>query len=39
MVCQQLGGVNGIVFYTNSIFELAGKYALTRIVVIIRCWE
>ncbi|KAH1258244.1 Sugar transporter ERD6-like 7 [Glycine max] len=24
MVCQQFGGINGICFYTSSIFELAG---------------
>jgi hypothetical protein len=24
MVCQQLGGINGVCFYTSSIFDLAG---------------
>ncbi|CAK8570833.1 unnamed protein product [Lathyrus sativus] len=24
MVCQQFGGINGIVFYASSIFDLAG---------------
>ena len=36
MVCQQFGGINGICFYTSSIFELAGKHALTRIADIFR---
>ncbi|KAF5785115.1 putative major facilitator, sugar transporter, major facilitator superfamily [Helianthus annuus] len=41
MVCQQFGGINGICFYTSSIFESAGFpgdlgtiiYALLQIVV------
>ncbi|XP_076890491.1 sugar transporter ERD6-like 7 [Bidens hawaiensis] len=41
MVCQQFGGINGICFYTSSIFESAGFpgdlgtiiYALVQIVI------
>ncbi|KAL8262131.1 hypothetical protein R6Q59_026180 [Mikania micrantha] len=41
MICQQFGGINGICFYTSSIFESAGFpadvgtiiYALVQIVV------
>ncbi|GKC86314.1 sugar transporter ERD6-like protein 7 [Tanacetum coccineum] len=41
MVCQQFGGINGICFYTSSIFESAGFpadlgtiiYALLQIVI------
>nr|XP_043636892.1 sugar transporter ERD6-like 7 [Erigeron canadensis] len=41
MVCQQFGGINGIVFYTSSIFESAGfpadlgtiMYALLQIMI------
>ncbi|WVZ04536.1 hypothetical protein V8G54_017882 [Vigna mungo] len=41
MVCQQFGGINGICFYTSSIFELAGfspaigtiSYACLQVVV------
>ncbi|XP_024981403.1 sugar transporter ERD6-like 7 [Cynara cardunculus var. scolymus] len=41
MVCQQFGGINGICFYTSSIFETAGFpadlgtiiYALLQIVI------
>ncbi|KAG4913112.1 hypothetical protein JHK85_054495 [Glycine max] len=41
MVCQQFGGINGICFYTSSIFELAGfsptigtiTYACLQIVI------
>ncbi|KAJ0512709.1 putative major facilitator, sugar transporter, major facilitator superfamily [Helianthus annuus] len=41
MVCQQFGGINGVCFYTSSIFESAGFpgdlgtiiYALVQIVV------
>jgi hypothetical protein len=25
MFCQQLGGINGVCFYTSSIFDLAGN--------------
>ncbi|OIW05025.1 hypothetical protein TanjilG_06437 [Lupinus angustifolius] len=28
MFCQQLGGINGVCFYTSSIFELAGTFIL-----------
>ncbi|KAK7378311.1 hypothetical protein VNO80_03750 [Phaseolus coccineus] len=42
MVCQQFGGINGICFYTSSIFELAGfsptigtiTYACLQIVIV-----
>ncbi|PNY08165.1 sugar transporter ERD6-like 7-like protein [Trifolium pratense] len=41
MVCQQLGGINGVCFYTSSIFDLAGFpsttgsiiYAILQIVI------
>ncbi|KAL5561615.1 hypothetical protein UlMin_031362 [Ulmus minor] len=41
MVCQQFGGINGICFYTSSIFETAGfsssvgtiSYAIIQVVV------
>ncbi|PNY07693.1 sugar transporter ERD6-like 7-like protein [Trifolium pratense] len=41
MVCQQLGGINGVCFYTRSIFDLAGFpsttgsiiYAIIQIVI------
>ncbi|CAL0326886.1 unnamed protein product [Lupinus luteus] len=41
MLCQQLGGINGVCFYTSSIFELAGfssaigsiVYACVQVVI------
>ncbi|KAF1897844.1 hypothetical protein Lal_00032605, partial [Lupinus albus] len=32
MLCQQLGGINGVVFYTSSIFELAGTSRISIVV-------
>lgn len=34
MVCQQLGGINGVCFYTSSIFELAGTMKIAVIVTL-----
>jgi len=32
MVCQQFGGINGVCFYTGTIFETAGMETSTKIV-------
>ncbi|CAI8614138.1 unnamed protein product [Vicia faba] len=33
MVCQQFGGINGVCFYTSSIFELAGFPSATGTII------
>ncbi|OIW05024.1 hypothetical protein TanjilG_06436 [Lupinus angustifolius] len=33
MLCQQLGGINGVVFYTSSIFDLAGFPSTTGTIL------
>ncbi|KAK2417452.1 Major facilitator superfamily protein [Trifolium repens] len=33
MVCQQLGGINGVCFYTSSIFDLAGFPSTTGSII------
>ncbi|XP_057438831.1 sugar transporter ERD6-like 7 isoform X2 [Lotus japonicus] len=38
MVCQQLGGINGVAFYARSIFELAG-FSTTIGTIIYACLQ
>ncbi|XP_019456409.1 PREDICTED: sugar transporter ERD6-like 7 [Lupinus angustifolius] len=38
MFCQQLGGINGVCFYTSSIFELAG-FSTTVGTIIYACLQ
>ncbi|KAJ1433024.1 Sugar/inositol transporter [Sesbania bispinosa] len=38
MVCQQFGGINGVCFYTSSIFELAG-FSATIGTIIYACLQ
>ncbi|XP_057438832.1 sugar transporter ERD6-like 7 [Lotus japonicus] len=38
MFCQQLGGINGVCFYTSSIFELAG-FSTTIGTIIYACLQ
>ncbi|KAJ1425354.1 MFS transporter superfamily [Sesbania bispinosa] len=38
MVCQQFGGINGVCFYTSSIFELAG-FSTTIGTIIYACLQ
>ncbi|KAK7242964.1 hypothetical protein RIF29_37746 [Crotalaria pallida] len=38
MLCQQLGGINGVCFYTSSIFELAG-FSSTIGTIIYACLQ
>ncbi|KAL7226693.1 hypothetical protein ACSBR1_021720 [Camellia fascicularis] len=39
MVCQQLGGINGVCFYNTSIFESAGSYYRTRCNLNRQSWK
>ncbi|CAL5357544.1 unnamed protein product [Camellia sinensis] len=39
MVCQQLGGINGVCFYVTSIFESAGSYYCTRCNLNRQSWK
>ena len=34
MICQQLGGINGVCFYISSTFELAGTIIILLIYLI-----